>query len=152
VRQGGHEFLGVKDGLFLEHEIDGPGDFDGQDGCLALNLLPFILGFEPLGQRPDDMVIPFGNDGCFAKGPAQVGVAQFGAAQALDLAGAGHGAFDQPTVGEEVFDGGEAVDVTDFVEDGHAQVFADARSGLDNGIVAAGGFLGKSVELFPDGG
>ena len=48
--------------------------------------------------------------------PAQIGIAQLGAAQALDLAGAGNGAFDQPAIGEEIFDGGEAGDVTDLVE------------------------------------
>ena len=76
---------------------------------LALNLLPPILASRPLGQRPDDVDIAFGDDGRFAKGPAQIGIAQFGAAQALDLAGAGHRAFDQAAVGQKIFDGGEAV-------------------------------------------
>ncbi len=84
------------------------------------------------------VVIAFGDDGGFAKGPAQIGVAELGAAQAFDLAGAGDGAFDQAAVGEEVFDGGEAVDVADFVEDGQAEVFADAGHGLEQGIVAGG--------------
>jgi hypothetical protein len=56
-------------------------------------------------------------------------------------------AFDQATVGEEVLDGGEAIDVADLVEDGHAQMFTDARYGLQEGIVAGGDVLGGLVEL-----
>jgi hypothetical protein len=64
------------------------------------------------------------------------------------VAGAGHRAFDQAAVGEEILDGGEAVDVADFVEDGHSEVFADAGDGLEEGIVAREGLLGEPVELF----
>ena len=45
------------------------------------------------------------------------GVAEPGAAQAFDFAGAGRGAFDQATAEEEVLDGGEAVEVTDVAGD-----------------------------------
>ena len=96
-------------------------------------------------------MIAFGDDGRLAESPAQVRVAQLGAAQALDLAGAGDGVFDQAAVGEEVFDAGEAGDVADLVEDGQAQVFADARDGLEQGIIGAVLFLGQFVEVFFEG-
>jgi hypothetical protein len=67
-------------------------------------------------------VIAFGNDGGFAESPAQVGITQLGAAQALDLAGAGDRAFDQAAVREEIFDGGETFDVAELVEDGQARM------------------------------
>ena len=92
-------------------------------------------------------MIAFGDDGGLTEGPAQIRITQFGAAQALDLAGAGHRAFDQPTVGEEIFDGGEAVDVPDFVENGQAQVFTDPGHALQQRIVAAGDFFGLSLEF-----
>ena len=62
-------------------------------------------------------MVAFGDDGRFAKGPAQVGVAQLGATKAFDLACAGDGAFDQATVREEVFDRREAAYVADLIED-----------------------------------
>jgi hypothetical protein len=63
-------------------------------------------------------VIALGNDGRFTKGSAQVRVAELGPAQSLDFAGAGHRAFDQPAIAEEVFDRGEALDRADLVQDG----------------------------------
>ena len=132
--------------MVAEHEIDGAGQLDGQDG-VGLELVAVHSGFQPLGQRADDVGIAFGDDGRFAEGPAQIGIAEFGAAQALDLAGAGHRAFDQATVTQEVLDRGEAVNVADFVEEGQAQMFADARHGLQQGVVARGCRLGEFVEL-----
>jgi len=64
----------------LEHEIDGAGQFDGQHG-VGLELVAIHSGFQALGQWPDDLVIPFGDDGRFAEGPAQIGIAQLGPAQ-----------------------------------------------------------------------
>ena len=93
-------------------------------------------------------MIAFGDDSDFAEGPAKIRVAQLSPAQALDLAGAGHGALDQATVGQEVFDCREALDVADLVEDGHAQVFADAGDSLKQGILARGRLFGEPVELF----
>src|SRR5262249_34326091 len=93
------------------------------------------------------VVLAFGDDSGFAKGPAQVGVAQLGAAQALDLAGAGHGTFDQAAVREEVFDGGEALDVAELVEDSQAQGLTDARDGLEQGKLAAGDAFGLALEF-----
>lgn len=60
------------------------------------------MRLQSLREWTNQVVIAFGNDGCFAEGPAQVGIAEFGAAQPLDLAGAGDGAFDQAAVGDEV--------------------------------------------------
>ncbi len=92
-------------------------------------------------------MVAFGDDGGFAEGPAEVGVAELGAAQALDLAGAGDGAFDQAAVGEEVFDGGEAVNVDDLIEDGQAEAFADAGQGLEEGVFATGDAFSLAVEF-----
>ena len=86
------EAFGVEDGFLFEHKIDGAGQFDGQHGVgLELIIQP---GFEPLGERAE-AGIAFGNDGGFAEGPAEIGIAEFGPAQAFDFAGAGDGAFDQ---------------------------------------------------------
>ena len=147
----GRQSLRVKHGFVFEHEIDGAGQLDGQDR-IGFEFVAAHQDLEALGHRSDEVMIPFGNDGAFAKGPAQVGVAQFGAAQALDLAGAGHRAFDQAAVAQEIFDSGEAGDVADFVEDGHAEVFADARDGLEEGILARSRFFGEPMELLFDGG
>ena len=81
------------------------------------------------------------------KAQRRYGIAQLGPAQAFDLAGAGHGAFDQPAVGEEVLHGGEARDVADLAEDGQAQVFADAGHGLEQGILAGGDLFGLALEF-----
>ena len=95
---------------------------------LALNLLPSRASSR--WARGPSIAIPFGDHRRFAKGPAQIRIAQLGPAQALELASAGHGAFDQPAIGQEIFDGGKAGDVADLVENGQAQIIADARRGL----------------------
>jgi len=82
-----------------------------------------------LRQGPDTEVVPLGDDGRLAEGPTQVGVAQLGAAQAFDLAGAGDGPFDQATVGQEVFDRGEALDFADFIEARQDQRFSPGALG-----------------------
>lgn len=144
--QGGGEAVRVEDGLVLEHKVGGAGQFDGQDG-VGLELVAVHFGLQALGQGFEVVVVAFGDDGGFAEGPAEVGVAELGAAQALDLAGAGHGAFDQAAVGEEVFDGGKAANVADFVEDGQAEGFADAGEGFQEGVLAAGDAFGLAVEF-----
>ena len=143
--QGGHQPVGVEGGFGFEHEIDGAGQLDGQDGVgLELVAQP---RFQALRQRPDDHRIAFGNHRRFAEGPAQIGIAQLGPAQALDLARTGHGALDQPAVGQEIFDGGEAGDVADLVEEGQAEVIANARRGLQQGEIAAGRLFGELEQV-----
>ncbi len=102
---GSDQALGVKNGFVLEHEIDGARQLDGQDR-VGFEFVAAHLRLQALRQRADQVVIAFGDDRGFAKGPAQIGVAQLGPAQTLDLAGAGHGAFDQPTIAQEIFDRG----------------------------------------------
>ena len=136
--------------MAFEHEIDGAGQLDGQDG-VGLELVAAHFGFEPLRQRTDHRRIAFGNHRRFAKGPAEIGIAQLGSAQPFDLAAAGDGAFDQPAVGEEIFDGGEAGNVADLVEDGQAEVIADAGCGLEQREVAAGGLFGELQQFFFEG-
>ena len=84
-----------------------------------------------------------GNHGRFAKGPTEIGVAEFGAAQPLDLAGASHRAFDQPAIAQEVFDRGEAFDRADLVQDGQAETIADAWHALEQGKVPTGMCFGE---------
>ncbi len=93
-------------------------------------------------------MVPFGDDGRFPESPAQIGVAQLGPAQAFDLAGAGHRAFDQAAVGQEILHRGEALDVADLVEDGQAQVFADPGHRLQERILPRGDLFGLSLECF----
>ena len=146
VGERAHQSFGVKHGFVLEHEIDGAGQFDGQDG-VGFEFVVVHFGEEPVGQWADEFVIAFGNDRRFAEGPAQIGIAQFGAAQALDLAGRSDGAFDQAAIGQEILDGGEAGDVADLVKQGGAQVLADAGHGLQERVIATGHFLGEPLEL-----
>ena len=149
--QGRDQPLGIEDGLVFEHEIDGAGELDGQHG-VGLELVAAHPRFEALRQGSEEGMIAFGNHRRFAKSPAQIRVAQLGAAQTLDLARAGHRAFDEAAVGEEIFDGGEAPDVANLVQDGQAEVFTDAGRGLEQREVAVGGLLGELEEfLFEDG-
>lgn len=52
---------------------------------------------------------------------------------------------------QKVFHGVEAIDVADFVEDGQAEILTDAGSGLEQGVIAFGNFLGELLELSFDG-
>ena len=146
-----HQPLWIEHGFIPEHEENGAGQLDGQDG-VGFELVAVHVSLQALGQRVDEVMIAFGDNGGFAEGPAEVGIAELGAAQALDLAGAGDGAFDQAAVGHEIFDGGEAGDVADFVEDGGGEVLADAGDGLEQGIVTGGDLFGECLELGFDGG
>ena len=80
--QGRHQPVGIEDGVAFEHEIDGAGQLDGQDG-VGLEFIPVHPGFQPLGQRTDDHGIAFGNHRRFAEGPTQIGIAQLGSTQTL---------------------------------------------------------------------
>ena len=148
--QRGHQPVRIENGFVFEHEVNGSSQFD-RDDRVGFELVAVHLLFQPLGQRSDPEVIAFGDDRSLTEGPAQIRITQLGPAQALDLAGAGHRAFDQPTVGEEIFDRGEARDVADFVEDGQAQVFTDPRHALQEGILATSDLFGLSLEFFFQG-
>ena len=88
VAQRGDQSLWIEHGLVFEHEVNGACQLDGQHG-VGFEFVAIHLCFQSLAQRPDEGVVAFGDHGRFAEGPAQIGVAQFGAAQAFDLAGAG---------------------------------------------------------------
>ena len=144
------EAFGIEDGFGLEHEIDGAGQLDGQHGIrLELVVEP---RFESLGQRADDQRITFGHHGGFAEGPAQIRIAELGTAQALDLPGAGDGAFDEAAIREKILHGGKAGDVADLVENGQPEVIADTGCGLQQGEVAAGSLFGESEEFLFEAG
>ena len=49
MRQRGHHAFGIEDRVVAEHEIDGAGQLDGQDG-VGLELVAQPC-FQPLGQR-----------------------------------------------------------------------------------------------------
>ena len=129
------KLIDVKASAVFEHEVDGPSEFVCENG-VGLELTH--LGFQAVGISAEQRMMTFGQDGCFAQGPAQVGIAQFGSAQPLDLAGAGHGSLDQTAVAAEALNGGKAVDVLDFVENGQGQRLSDTRDGLEQGVIAGG--------------
>ena len=56
------------------------------------------------------------------------------------------------TVGEEILHGGEAGDVADLVENGQAEIFTDARRGLEQGEVAAGRLFGELEQFLFEAG
>jgi len=113
--------------------VDGAAQFASKDG-VAFKFAVFV--FEVTGEGVEMWVVAFAEDGGFSKGPAEVGVAEFGSAQSFDLAGARDGSFDKAGVAEEVTDGGEAGDGVDLVEDGEGEGGADAGDGLEEGEVA----------------
>ena len=92
-------------------------------------------------------MVAFGDDGRFAEGPAEIGVTEFGAAQTFNLTGTGDGAFDQAAVREEIFDGGETLDVTNLVEDGQAEGFADTGDALEQDKLAGGDAFGLALKF-----
>ena len=71
--------------MVSEHEIGSASQFDGYDG-VGFELIASHAGLEALSQWSDQAMIAFGDDSGFAEGPTQIGVAQFGPAQTLDLA------------------------------------------------------------------
>jgi len=75
-------------------------------------------------------------DGRLTKGPAQISIADLGAAGAIGLAGRFPLAFDQAAIGDEVLHAFKAFDAVDFVEDDQRQDIANALDGLepDDGI------------------
>ena len=150
VRQRRDQSFRVEHRVVTQHEIDGARQLDGQHR-VGFELVA-QLGFQALGQRTDDRVIALGNHRRLAENPAQIRIAQFGAAQALELAGAGHRAFDQAAITQEVLDGGEAVDVADFVEERQTQMFADAGHRLEQSVIAPSGGFGESLQLCFQGG
>lgn len=138
----GSEPLGVKDGIGLEHKIDGASEFDGQDG-IGLEFVAMHAGLEALEKGSDEGLVAFGDDGGLSEGPAEIGVAEFFAAEGLELAGGGDGAFDEAAIAEEMVDGWETGDVADFIEDGEGEDFTDAGDGLEEGVVSRGMSLGE---------
>ena len=71
-------------------------------------------------------VAPEEEDGRFGEGPLEVSVADLAAPGAGALACGEPGASDEPSVGGEVLDGGEASDVVDLVEDDEREDLANA--------------------------
>ena len=69
--------------------------------------------------------------GRFAEGPLEMGIADLFAASAGLFSVGLLGAFDEPAVGDEILNGGEAMDVFDLIEDDKAQDPADAGNGLE---------------------
>ena len=129
MAQRGNQSLGIEHGFVLEHVIDAAGQFDGQNG-VGLELVAVHAGFEALVEWAQERLIAFGDDGRFAKSPAEIRVAEFTPSEAFDLARAGDGAFDQAAIAQEVFDGGKELDVADLIEDGQTEALADAGDGL----------------------
>src|SRR5581483_2058681 len=144
--QRGDETLGIKDRLILDHEVNRACYFNGHYG-IGLKLTTHSV-FEPLGQGSNAGVITLGDDGDLAEGPAQVRIAELRPAQALDFAGTGHGAFDQAAVREKILHGGKALNVSDLIENGKAQIFTDSGNGLEQSIFLASNLFGLPLEFF----
>ena len=113
----------VKSLLVLEHEIDGTAELVGEDRKR--------LGFAVLMSK--SLEILFGRfialeeeDGGLGEGPFEVGVTDLFTAGSVFFAVGLFDALDQRAVGDEILDGGEAVDVFDLVKDDETQDFADA--------------------------
>jgi hypothetical protein len=76
----------VKGGAVLEHEVKCPPELIGHDGVgLELSL----AGAEVLVPLGDQGMMTTSQPGGLADGPAQIGIAELGAAQSLDLAPTG---------------------------------------------------------------
>ena len=142
--QRSDQTLGIEHGFVLEHEVNRPGNLDRQDGIGFELVGP---GFQPLGQRSDYCMIAFGDHRGFTEGPAQIRVAELGPAQAFDLAGTGHRAFDQSRVTQEILHGRESLDITDLVEDSGSEVFANARYRLEQRILPPGYRSGELLKV-----
>ena len=119
-----HELHQVEGLISLEHVVDRPSQLVGQDGqglglaVLLLQALPIALSLRVVAQE---------HDSGFGEGPLQVDVADLGAGGAITLAGRLLGALDEPGVGDEVLDPGEAVDLADLVEDDQGEDLSDPR-------------------------
>ena len=92
-------------------------------------------------------MVAFAEHGGFAQRPAQVGIAEFGSTQSLDLARTRYGSLDQAAVAQEVFDAGKALDVFHFVEDGQCYDLADAGDGAQQRELARVAFPGEGEQF-----
>ena len=138
------ELVEIKGFPVLKHEVDGATQLAGEDG-VAFELA--VLRFEASGVGVEIFVVAFAKHGGLTEGPSQIGVAELGPPEALDLAGTGDGALDEATVAEEVLRGGKTVDGLDFVENGQSQGLADAGDGAQQGEVARLFPFGDSEEF-----
>src|SRR5262245_56554492 len=122
----GEEPFAVEDLALTQQVVDGSAQASGQ-GSQGPRLAVFLLaaGQPLLGL----LVLAEEQAGRLREGPFEVGIADLVAAGALLLAGRVVGATDQPGVGEELADLGEAADVVDLVEEDEGQDLADAGHG-----------------------
>lgn len=148
LRRSTGQFFDIEAGSVFQHEVDGAAELAGEDG-VAFELAMFF--FESAGKGIELFVVTFAEDGGFAESPAQVGVAEFGSAQAFDLSGAGDGAFDETTVTQEVLHGGEALDSVDFVEHGQPEGFSNSGRGAQESEITRLVAFGDGEEFFFQG-
>mgnify|MGYP000256458682 CR=1 FL=1 len=74
-------------------------------------------------------------------------VADLSSREAVAFAGGISRAFDEPGIGDKVLDGGETVDVVDFVEDDQGEDLADAGHGTDQKEILGIMLLGRSGDI-----
>jgi hypothetical protein len=123
-----HELLQVERGAARQHVVGRPAQLVREDReGFPLAMLPL----EALEQLLAGGILTEKQDGRLREGPLEVGVADLAAPRAEALAGRRLGAGDQPRVGGEVLDAGEAADVVDLIEDGQGEDFADAGERLE---------------------
>lgn len=145
------EALHLKRPLSAQHVIDGSTQLGGEDReALALAVLRLksprhLLAFLAVAHK---------EGGSFGEGPLEMRVADLRSPGSEPLAGRAVLALDQPGIGEEVLDSGEAVDVVDLVEDRHGEDLADAGDGPEAvegiGIVLLGLVDQMELELAND--
>ena len=97
-------------------------------------------------------LIVFQEEDCgFREGPYEMSISDLFPARAGFFPAGLFGVFDQAAIRDEVLDGGEAMDVFDFIEADQAQDSSDARDGLQQGVcpgvVVFGGLDDIAFEL-----
>ena len=122
---GGRELRLVEGDVMLEHQIDRPTQFVGENRQgLALTMAGSELRQVVLGW----LVVPERGHRGFRERPLEMGVADLLAAGAVPFAIRFLGTLDQAAVGDELLEPGGAGALLDFVQQRPGQDFADTGS------------------------
>jgi hypothetical protein len=124
----------LKSHLTLEHRIDRPGQFMRQDA----QGFAFVMFFLQAGQIFLPLrIIAQEQRGRFAKGPFEVGVADFRACSAYTFAAGFLAALDQTAIRGAILHPWKAVDAVDVAAQHEAENLADTGDGLEQYRVLA---------------
>jgi hypothetical protein len=112
------------------HVIDGPRQFMGQyRQGFALTMF-FREASEVLLAR---RIVAQEQDGGFGESPLEVGIADLRARSSIAFASRFFRTLDEATIGHELLDTGEAVDIVDLIEQHQGQDLADPWDGSAGG-------------------